>query len=182
MIHHLTQTLQNIGHALHSMTQGSMIGSFLIGAGSIITAFLAPIQYLLLICFAATVVDMVCGWRVARKFKQKIESGKNWSGTLRKLIDEFTILALAHGLEWAVMDERGVFVLTGGVTAIITLTEMWSILENLNTVDPNGPWRMLGKFLRKKGEDYTGIELDEEKHEHTDDRKVAPRRPHKNRH
>lgn len=80
------------------------------------------------------------------------------------------------------MDESGVFILTGGVTAIITLTEMWSILENLNTVDPNGPWRMLGKFLRKKGEDYTGIELDKEEHEHTDDRKVAPRRPHKNRH
>ena len=179
MIHHLTQTLQNIGHAIHSMTQGSVIGNFLIGAGSVITAFLAPIQYLLLICFAATVVDMVCGWRVARKLKQKLESGKNWSGTLRKLIDEFTILALAHGLEWAVMDERGVFILTGGVTVIITLTEMWSILENLNTVDPNGPWRMLGKFLKKKGEDYTGIELD--KDEHTDDHPVD-HKPRKKRH
>lgn len=79
------------------------------------------------------------------------------------------------------MDESGVFILTGGVTAIITLTEMWSILENLNTVDPNGPWRMLGKFLKRKGEDYTGIELDKDD-EHIDDRKVAHRRPHKNRH
>lgn len=79
------------------------------------------------------------------------------------------------------MDESGVFILTGGVTAIITLTEMWSILENLNTVDPNGPWRMLGKFLKRKGEDYTGIELDKDD-EHTDDSKVGPRRPRKNRH
>lgn len=171
MIKHLSQTLQHIGDAINSMTQGSIIGNWFVGIGSIIAAFLTPIQYLLMICFAATIVDMVCGFRVARKFKQEIESGKNWSGTLRKLIDEFTILCLAHGLEWSVMDESGVFVLTGGATIIITLTEMWSILENLNTVDPNGPWKMLGKFLKKKGEDYTGIELDN--NEHTDDTNVA---------
>ena len=156
-----------------------MIGKWVIGIGSAVAAFLTPIQYLLMICFAATIVDMICGFRVARKLKQKIESGKNWSGTLRKLIDEFTILCLAHGLEWAVMDESRVFVLTGGATIIITLTEMWSILENLNTVDPNGPWRMLGKFLKKKGEDYTGIELDE--NEHTDDIPVD-HKPRKKRH
>ena len=179
MIKHLSQTLQRIDAAISDMTNGSMIGSWLVGIGSMITAFLAPIQYLLMICFASTVVDMFCGFRVARKFKQKIESGKNWSGTLRKLIDEFVIICLAHGLEWAVMDESGVFVLTGGATVIITLTEMWSILENLNTVDPEGPWKMLGKFLRKKGEDYTGVELDND--EHTDDNTVG-HKPRKKRH
>jgi hypothetical protein len=80
---------------------------------------------------------------------------------------------MAHGIEWAILDESGVFVLTGGVTAIITLTEMWSIIENLNTVDPNGPWKIIGKFLKKKGEDYTGIELDFDKDEHNDDTDVA---------
>jgi len=50
---------------------------------------------------------------------------------------------------------------------------LWSIIENLNTIDPNGPWRILGKFLKKKGEDYTGIELDFDKNEHTDDTKVV---------
>lgn len=179
MIKHLSQTLQHIGTAVNSITQGSIIGKWVIGLTSAITAFLTPIQYLLMICFAATIVDMICGFRVARKFKQKIESGKNWSGTLRKLIDEFTIICLAHGLEWAVMDESGVFVLTGGATIIITLTEMWSILENLNTVDPNGPWKLLGKFLKKKGEDYTGIELNED--EHTDDHTVD-HKPRKKRH
>ena len=179
MIKHLSQTLQHIATAINGLAQGSMIGKWVIGIGSAVAAFLTPIQYLLMICFAATIVDMICGFRVARKLKQKIESGKNWSGTLRKLIDEFTILCLAHGLEWAVMDESRVFVLTGGATIIITLTEMWSILENLNTVDPNGPWRMLGKFLKKKGEDYTGIELDE--NEHTDDIPVD-HKPRKKRH
>jgi len=64
-------------------------------------------------------------------------------------------------LELAVLDQDGVFVLTGGATVIIGLTELWSIIENINTLDPNGPWRILGKFLKKKGEDYTGIDLEE---------------------
>ena len=179
MIHHLTNAISRIYDAVNAMVNGSVIGKILIAAGSAVVSYFAPIWYLLVICFATTAVDMIYGIKVARKLKQKIESGKNWRGTLNKIKDEAVILALLHGLEWSVMDESGVFLLTGGATAIITLTELWSILENLNTLDPKGPWRMLGKFLRKKGEDYTGIELNDE---HTDDRKVGHRRPHKNRH
>ena len=169
---HITHTLQHIENAIYGMTNGSILGSMLVGAITAVAGFLAPIQYLLYICFACTVIDMIFGIRVARKQKKKIESGKNWTGTIRKIFHEFIIIALAHGIEWAILDESGVFVLTGGVTAIVTLTELWSIIENLNTIDPNGPWRILGKFLKKKGEDYTGIELDF-KNEHTDDNKVV---------
>lgn len=94
------------------------------------------------------------------KYKKKIESHKNWKGTLTKLVDEFTIISLARLLELAVLGEQGVFVLTGGATVIISLTELWSILENLNTLNPEGPWKALGKFLKKKGEDYIGTEID----------------------
>lgn len=157
---HLEHTLQHIGNAINCISQGSATGNLAIGIASIITAFFAPIKGLLAICFATTVADMIFGIRVARKQKKKIESGKNWKGTLRKIIDEFTIIALAHGIEWTILDEAGVFLLTGGVTAIITLTELWSIVENLNTIDPKGPWKILGKFLKKKGEEYTGVNLD----------------------
>ena len=64
-------------------------------------------------------------------------------------------------LEFTVLGSAGVFVLTGGATVIIGLTELWSILENLNTLNPKGPWRALGKFLKKKGEDYTGINIED---------------------
>lgn len=168
MLCHLSKLFQSISTALNGWAQGNVFGSMLLGAGVAITSFFAPIKSLLLICFATTVVDMFFGLRVARKFKKKIESGKNWKGTLRKIIDEFTIIALAHGIEWAILDESGVFLLTGGVTAIVTLTELWSIIENLNTIDPKGPWKILGAFLKKKGEDYTGIELDFE-NEHNSD-------------
>lgn len=171
-MNHLSQTISRIGDAIQGITQGSFIGSTLVGAAAAITGFFAPVKGLLSICFATTLVDMIFGIRVARKQNKKIESNKNWKGTLRKIIDEFTIIALAHGIEWAILDETGVFLLTGGVTAIITLTELWSIIENLNTIDPDGPWKILGKFLKKKGEDYTGIELDFE-NEHTDDTEVV---------
>ena len=160
---HLISTVQHISTCLGQIAHGSTISKVLIGCLTAIAGFFAPIKYLLLICFATTVVDMICGIRVAKTFKKKIESGKNWKGTLHKIMDEFTIIALAHGIEWAILGEAGVFVLTGGSTLLITLTEMWSIIENLNTVDPDGPWRILGKFLKKKGEDYVGMKLDFEK-------------------
>lgn len=168
---HVTDTLHHIGNVVNNITNGSVLGNMLVGACAAIAGFLAPIKYLLLICFAMTIMDMIQGIRVAKRFKKKIESGKNWKGTIRKIIDEFTIIALAHGVEWAILDESGVFVLTGGVTAIITLTELWSIIENLNTLDPKGPWKIIGKFLKKKGEDFTGIDLDDD--ENIDDTNVA---------
>ena len=66
---------------------------------------------------------------------------------------------LAHLVEHSVMGAGSITVLSGGAAALICLTEIWSILENLNTLDPDGPWRILGKYLKKKGEDYAGINI-----------------------
>lgn len=145
-------------------SMGTWYGKAAIALGSFLTAFYSPIALLLVACFAFTVTDMFYGIKVSCKFKRKIESHRNWSGTIIKLLDEFTVISLARLLEFAVLGNDGVFVLTGGVTVIVALTELWSILENLNTLDPKGPWRALGKFLRKKGEDYIGtkIELNDE--------------------
>ena len=158
---HFIQTLQHIGSSINTITQGSAFGKLLLGVGAAITGFVTPVASLLGVCFATTIVDMICGIRVARKQHKKIESGKNWKGTLRKIMDEFTIILLAHGIEWSIADQTGVFILTGGATAIITLTEMWSIVENLNTIDPKGPWKVLSKFLKKKGEEYAGINIED---------------------
>nr|DAJ12480.1 MAG TPA: holin [Bacteriophage sp.] len=65
-------------------------------------------------------------------------------------------------MEYTVLNDNIPLVLTGGATVIICLTEMWSILENLNTLDPNGPWKSIGVFLRKKGGEYTGMNINNE--------------------
>ena len=59
MVNHLTNTLQHIGNAIHAITQGSAIGSALVGACAAVMGFITPIQWLLWICFAMTVVDMI---------------------------------------------------------------------------------------------------------------------------
>lgn len=152
--------LSSIGSMMNAVTNNSFAGKMMIAAGSLATAYFMPIVGLLFACFACTTADLIYGLRVAKKQGCKITSSKSWKGTLRKLRDEFTIIMLSHVLEHSVMGAGGLTVLSGGATVLICLTEIWSVLENLNTLDPNGPWRVLGAFLRKKGQDYTGIEID----------------------
>lgn len=153
--------VDTINRMFEGFSAGTTIGKIGIAVGSIITAFYSPIAALLVCCFIFTLVDMYYGIKIAHKFNQKITSHKGWKGTIEKLNSEFTIISLARLLEYAVLGaEQGVFVLTGGATVIIALTELWSILENLNTLNPDGPWKALGKFLKKKGEEYIGTEID----------------------
>lgn len=137
----------------------SWVGKASITLGSLFTAYITPIVGLLAACFACSVVDMIYGIKVAKKQGRKITSRKNWKGTLLKIRDEFVLILLAHSIEFTVLGESLAFVFSGGITIIITLTELWSIIENLNTIDPDGPWKVLGRFLRKKGEEYTGIDI-----------------------
>lgn len=166
--------LTSIQHTFNSLSGNSFLGKVGIAAGSIITSYFTPITGLLITCLAATIVDMYYGMRVARRLKKKLTSKKNWKGTLCKIKDEFILISLTHLLEQATMGTNGIFVLSGGVTVIIALTEIWSIIENLNTLDPDGPWKVLGKFLKKKGEDFTGVEFDLKNNKNDDNNDTKP--------
>lgn len=165
--------VQHIKNTINAITQGNMWSNITIGAGALLTAYITPIVGLLVTCFTLTVADMFYGIAVAKKQKQKITSDKNWHGTLCKLWHEVMLIGMARLVEFTVLGSEGVFVLTGGITVIIALTELWSIIENLNTLYPNGPWKILKAFLKKKGEDYTGIELELDKDEHSNDTNVV---------
>jgi len=128
--------------------------------GALITAYFAPIAGLLFACFTCTIVDLIYGLKVAKRAGKKLTSSKSWKGTLSKIRDEFTIIMLAHLVEHVIAGAGGITLLSGGATVLICLTELWSIIENLNTLDPTGPWKILKKYLKKKGEDYVGIELE----------------------
>lgn len=51
------------------MVNGSAVGKFLLGVGSAVVSYFAPVWYLLVICFVATAVDMLYGLKVAKKLK-----------------------------------------------------------------------------------------------------------------
>lgn len=156
----MTKLLTSMWHACDALSMETWYGKLLIGAGTALTAVYSPIVALLVCCFVFTAADMFYGIKVACKQHKKITSSKNWKGTIIKLLDELTLISLARLLEYSVLGSDDVFVFTGGITVIISLTELWSILENLNTLNPSGPWKALGKFLKKKGEDYIGTEID----------------------
>ena len=153
------ELFSSIGKTLSAITNNSFVGKLSIGIGALLTAYFTPIAGLLFACFACTSVDLIYGLKVAKKAGKKLTSSKSWRGTLNKLKQEFVIIMLAHLVEHSVMGAGSITLLSGGATVLICLTELWSILENLNTLDPSGPWRILSRYLKKKGEDYAGINI-----------------------
>lgn len=156
----MTTITQSIQQTLQSFNCDTNAGRILVSLLALILSYLTPIAGLLFACFSCSIIDMYYGIKVAHLKNKKITSHKGWKGTLSKIKDEFILVLLAHLVEYVIIGSPTNYILSGGVTVIITLTELWSIIENLNTINPKGPWKSLGKFLRKKGEDYIGIDLD----------------------
>lgn len=161
----IIKVCSNIGNFMNTISGNTTVGKICVATGALLTAYFTPIIGLLVCCFTTSIVDMFYGIAVAKKQHSKITSDHTRRGTWNKIKAEFAIICLARMLEYSVLGIEGVFVLTGGATVIITLTELWSILENLNTLNPNGPWRALSKFLKKKGEAYTGVKIELKRHE-----------------
>ena len=155
------------------LSGNTWLGKVAIAGGALLTAYFTPIIGLLAACFSCSVVDMCYGIKVAARQGKKITSKKNWKGTLIKIKDEFALILLGHLIEYVPFGAEATLWLSGGITAIVTLTELWSILENLNTLNPDGPWRALSKFLKVKGEEYTGIELDLNEHGDSNDNSMV---------
>lgn len=164
--------IQSISNMFNGLSANTIIGKLAIATTTLAFSFFSPITGLLIACFCCSVIDMIYGIKVARKQHKKITSAKSWNGTLLKIRDEFVLILLAHLIEYVTFG-GDVCILSSGTTTIITLTELWSILENLNTLNPDGPWKSLGRFLKKKGEDYVGIEIDLNKQEHDNNNNVV---------
>lgn len=156
----------SICDAVNAITNNSFTGKLLVGAGALATSFFTPIVGLIFACFTLNVADLITGIRVSRKLGKKITSRKNWKGTITKVLQESQLLVLLHVIEHFAFSAVGVetTLLTGGATILICLTEVWSLLENLNTLYPDGPWSILKDLLVKKGQDITGVEIDLDKY------------------
>lgn len=172
-------TLASIGNTFNTISNGTEIGKLAVAASAILVAYISPIVGLLVACFACSITDMIYGIKVAKRLGKKITSKKNWKGTLTKIKDEFALILLAHLLEYVIGCGDN-FILSGGIAVIICLTEILSILENLNTLNPEGPWKLISKFLKKKGSDIMDID-DNIIQQNDDDNKLVTKQQ-KNRH
>lgn len=171
--------LASIGNTFNTISNGTEIGKLAVAASAILVAYISPIVGLLIACFACSITDMIYGIKVAKRLGKKITSKKNWKGTLTKIKDEFTLILLAHLLEY-VIGYGDNFILSGGIAVIICLTEILSILENLNTLNPEGPWKLVSKFLKKKGSDI--MDIDDNIIQQNDDDNKLVNKQQKNRH
>lgn len=152
----------SIGSVLNAITDNSFTGKLLISGAAVGTAFFTPIVGLLFACFVLNISDLISGIKAARAQGQAITSRKTWRGTIRKLIQECELITLLHVIEHFAFSSFDVSttMLSGGATILICLTEVWSVLENMNRINPKGPWRIIEQFLEHKGEQLTGVEID----------------------
>lgn len=153
-------TIGRILETLVKLSGDSSVTAAGVASLAFLSNFFLPVVPVVLTCFGLSFIDLCYGLKIAKR-EGRVESRRSWNGTIRKFRDTFTIIVAARGIELFILSNfTTTSFLVGGVALIIALTEFWSILENLNTVNPDGPWRTLGKFMRKKGSDVLNVDLD----------------------
>lgn len=131
------------------------VGTTILGAMS---SFFLPIWITILSVNVLTIIDMILGIRVSILNGIKPQSRKLWS-TIKKLGWSTMIISCAHLTDTFIIPSINTH-LVEAFAGMIAGVELWSIVENLHTLDPTGPWRIFEKFIKSKGEKYLDITID----------------------
>ena len=105
--------------------------SYLVKAGVVLVAILAPIQATLLTTLALVVCDMITGIIAARKRGEKITSAK-MRNTLSKLLIYEMLVIISYFTQIYLLSNA--FPVTNLITGIIGMTELKSCLENSESI------------------------------------------------
>ena len=130
------------------------------GAVSWLVGSFAPLGYVLFILFLLVMADAFLGCKVVLNAGKKIESRRLWK-TLRKFCWCGAIVWFADEIDRNIITSFNAH-LVEFFAGMIAGVELWSILENLATLYPDGPWKLLKKFIKTKGEKYLDITIDRE--------------------
>lgn len=127
-----------------------------------LVAYFAPIGPLLFLVTVLSVIDMVYGILIAKKFHKKITS-KRLKDTPKKITNEMVVILATFLAEKLLFPGSG-YVLSAGATAIMCAAEGLSILENIHTLNPHSRvFITLKKYLVNKLSDKYGVDIDEPK-------------------
>lgn len=127
---------------------------------SAISTFFLPIWIPIVAVGILIIIDMILGIRVSLSKNDKIQSRKAWA-TLKKLYFSSLMISCGHLVDQYILTSFNAH-LVEGFAGLIAGVELWSMIENLHTLDPTGPWNLFEKFLKKKGEKYLDITIDKE--------------------
>lgn len=131
-----------------------------IGTGilSMFSTFIAPIWTTVVAVCVLILIDAILGTRVSLVNGNGFESRKLWS-TIKKFGWTAMAISCAHIMNTYIVvsvDLHLVELFAGMIGGV----ELWSIVENLQTLDPSGPWKIFSKVIKTKGEKYLDITID----------------------
>lgn len=157
-----TQGVSTMNYFKELTNDGSskFILCLLTSATSWLAGTFAPLWIILLILAIFIFTDAFLGCKVSRKKGIKCESRRFWK-TLRKIGWASAIVWFANAIDTHILTSFNAH-LVEIFAGLIAGVEFWSILENLSTLYPDGPWRILSKVLKSKGEKYLDITIDKE--------------------
>ena len=130
------------------------------GAISWLASSFAPLGTVLIILLLLVLVDAFLGCKVSLSKGLKCESRRFWK-TLRKFCWCGAIVWFADAIDRNILVSFEAH-LVEFFAGIIAGVELWSVLENLTALYPDGPWKILKKFIKSKGEKYLDITIDRE--------------------
>ena len=133
---------------------------FLFCVLSAIGTFFVPLLPAIYITFSVIAFDAFLGCKVARKRNMPIETRKLWK-TLVKFLYCMALIVFGYTIDEYILVSLNAH-LVELFAGLICGVEVWSAVENLNEIDPTGPWRLLSKFIKSKGEKYLEITIDRE--------------------
>lgn len=158
----LSQGVSSMNYFKELFSDGpaKFISCLITGTFSWVAGSFTPLWTVLFILLLIILVDAYLGGKIAFKNQKKFESRRLWK-TLRKFGWCGVIIWFANQIDANILASIDAH-LVEFFAGLIAGVELWSVIENLATLYPDGPWKLLNKFIRKKGEKYLDITIDRE--------------------
>lgn len=127
---------------------------------SALSTFFLPIWVPVIAVGVLIIIDMILGIKVSLSKGDKIQS-RRFGSTIKKLCLSSLMICCGHLVDEYIISSIDLH-LVEGFAGLVAGVELWSMVENLQTLDPTGPWKIFSKFIKKKGEKYLDITIDKE--------------------
>lgn len=125
-----------------------------------LSTFFAPIWTVIIVVWVFILIDAILGTRVSITRGGKFESRRLWS-TLKKFGNCAMIISCCYLMDTEILKSIDMH-LVEAFSGIVCGVELWSMIENLQAIDPTGPWKIFSKFIRSKGEKYLDITIEKD--------------------
>lgn len=142
----LLNTLKDYVDVVSDVLELTSIQLFLSKVVLLVLAFLAPISSIVFGMVFLVACDLITGVIAAVKKKEKITSSK-LSRTISKLLVYFVTIVICHVINDHLLFGADIVPLESLVTSYIALTELKSILENLDKMT-RGRMTAIGAIMR----------------------------------